>query len=66
MTICEQEIFGPVMSIVKYSNFDDAIARANKSEYGLAAGIITKDIARAFYYANNIDSGIVWLNTYVS
>jgi len=44
MKIAKEEIFGPVMSIFKFSDYDEVIARANDTNYGLAAGIVTKDI----------------------
>merc|ERR1712226_243081 len=47
MKIAKEEIFGPVMSIIKFTDFDDAIKRANNTIYGLAAGIITRDIGKA-------------------
>eukprot|EP01063_Lacrimia_lanifica_P000312 TRINITY_DN1014_c0_g1_i3.p1 TRINITY_DN1014_c0_g1~~TRINITY_DN1014_c0_g1_i3.p1 ORF type:complete len:519 (+),score=287.39 TRINITY_DN1014_c0_g1_i3:63-1619(+) len=66
MTIAKEEIFGPVMSILKYSDFRDAIKRANDSKYGLAAGIFTRDINKAFEYADDVEAGTVWVNTYNS
>lgn len=44
MQISKEEIFGPVMNVYKYSDYDEAIDRANDTEYGLAAGVVTKDI----------------------
>merc|ERR1712013_290812 len=49
MTICKEEIFGPVQSIQKVKNMDDAIARANKNNYGLAAAVFTQDVGKALY-----------------
>jgi len=66
MTIAREEIFGPVMSIMKFRSVDEAIKRANKTHYGLAAGIFTNDIATAFKYANQVKAGTVWVNTYNS
>ncbi|KAA0191434.1 hypothetical protein HAZT_HAZT000820 [Hyalella azteca] len=60
MTIAKEEIFGPVQSILKYSSFDDVIRRANATSYGLASGILTKDITKALYFAKRIQAGSVW------
>jgi aldehyde dehydrogenase (NAD+) len=66
MKIAREEIFGPVMSILKFRTLDEAIKRANKSMYGLAAGIFTKDLNVALKYANLVKAGTVWINTYNS
>jgi aldehyde dehydrogenase (NAD+) len=66
MTIAREEIFGPVMSVLKFRTLDEAIKRGNKSQYGLAAGIFTRDINTAFKFANQIKAGTVWVNTYNS
>jgi len=66
MTIAREEIFGPVMSILKFRTLDEAIKRGNKTQYGLAAGIFTNDINTAFKFANQIKAGTVWVNTYNS
>eukprot|EP00420_Gonyaulax_spinifera_P030764 CAMPEP_0197876548 /NCGR_PEP_ID=MMETSP1439-20131203/5496_1 /TAXON_ID=66791 /ORGANISM="Gonyaulax spinifera, Strain CCMP409" /LENGTH=48 /DNA_ID= /DNA_START= /DNA_END= /DNA_ORIENTATION= len=47
MTIAREEIFGPVMSIIKYKDLGDAIKRANATSYGLAAGVCTRDVGKA-------------------
>lgn len=62
--IAQEEIFGPVMSIIKYSNLDDAIKQMNNTEYGLAGSIITKNVDKLFYFSKKLQSGTVWLNTY--
>lgn len=64
MTIAKEEIFGPVMQILKFKNLNELIERANRTEYGLAAGIHTKDLEKALYLANGIRAGTVWVNTY--
>ena len=64
MTIAKEEIFGPVISALPYENLDELIDRANKSEYGLAAGIWTRDVVNAHYIANNLRAGTVWVNCY--
>jgi len=64
MKIYKEEIFGPVMSIIKFSSLEEAIKKSNQSPYGLAAGLITKDINKALAFANNVQAGTVWINTY--
>lgn len=64
MKIAQEEIFGPVQSIFKFSSMDEMIERANNVKYGLAAGVITNDINKAMYFANNVDAGSVWINCY--
>jgi aldehyde dehydrogenase (NAD+) len=66
MTIAKEEIFGPVMSVLKFKDLDEAIKRANNTTYGLAAGIFTRDINRAFKAANQVKAGTFWVNTYNS
>lgn len=64
MTIAKEEIFGPVIAAMPYEELDDVIERANNTEYGLAAGVWTKDVAKAHYIANKIKAGTVWVNCY--
>lgn len=64
MQIAQEEIFGPVMSIIKFKDIDEVIERANKTIYGLAAGVWTKDISKALAIANNVRAGTVWINCY--
>jgi aldehyde dehydrogenase (NAD+) len=64
MRIAEEEIFGPVMSILKFNDYDDVIRRANKTQYGLAAGVISRGIERALTLAHSIRAGTVWVNCY--
>lgn len=64
MTIAKEEIFGPVMSILKFKTDEEAIRRANKSHYGLAAGVWTSNINRANTYSRNLRAGTVWVNMY--
>ncbi|WP_405078315.1 betaine-aldehyde dehydrogenase [Pectobacterium carotovorum] len=64
MTIVREEIFGPVMSILTYQHEDEVIRRANESEYGLAAGIVTSDLNRAHRVIHQLDAGICWINTW--
>ncbi|MDQ3068518.1 MAG: betaine-aldehyde dehydrogenase [Acidobacteriota bacterium] len=64
MTIAREEIFGPVLAAIDFVDIDEAIARANASEYGLAAAVWTKDIKKAHYVARKLQAGTVWINTY--
>ena len=64
MTIVDTELFGPVLSILRFRTEEDVLAMANDTVHGLAAGIFTRDGARAMRMANRIKAGIVWLNTY--
>jgi aldehyde dehydrogenase (NAD+) len=64
MTIAREEIFGPVMSIMKYSDLDEVIERANDSIYGLAAGLWTRDLGKAHYVASKLKAGTVWINCF--
>jgi len=64
MTIAKEEIFGPVMSLIKFSTIEDVIKRANQTNYGLAAGVVGKDITKLFTLAHNIRAGTVWVNCY--
>src|SRR6187399_163327 len=64
MTIAREEIFGPVLAAIDFVDVDEAIARANDSIYGLAAGIWTRDIKKAHYVASKLQAGTVWVNTY--
>ena len=64
MTIVREEIFGPVMSILTYELEEEVIRRANDTEYGLAAGVVTADLTRAHRVIGQIEAGICWLNTW--
>jgi aldehyde dehydrogenase (NAD+) len=64
MTIAKEEIFGPVMSIIKFDSLEEVIDRANRTAYGLAAAVWTKDIGKAHAIANNVRAGTVWVNCY--
>ena len=64
MTISREEIFGPVLATIDFADLDEAIAKANDSPYGLAAGVWTRDIKKAHYVARKLQAGTVWVNTY--
>jgi len=64
MSIATDEIFGPVLSIIKFKDLDDAVSKANKSIYGLAAAVWTKDMTKAHQIAKRVSAGVVWINTY--
>jgi acyl-CoA reductase-like NAD-dependent aldehyde dehydrogenase len=64
MTISREEIFGPVLATIEFADLDEAIARANDTQYGLAAGIWTRDIKKAHHIARKLQAGTVWINTY--
>jgi aldehyde dehydrogenase (NAD+) len=64
MKIAKEEIFGPVMVMLKFKDINDVIDRANNSIYGLTAGVSSKDITKALSVAHNVKSGTVWVNTW--
>jgi len=64
MTIAQEEIFGPVMSILKFKDLDEVLHRANKSKYGLAASVFTKNFGVAQKLAKGFRAGSVWVNCY--
>ena len=64
MKISEEEIFGPVMSIIKFKDMSEVIDRANRTMYGLAAAVWTRDIGKAHAIANSVRAGTVWVNCY--
>ena len=64
MRVAQEEIFGPVVSVISFENEEDLIKQANDTIYGLSAGIWTRDITRAHRFAKEIKAGVVWINTY--
>ncbi|HLA11280.1 MAG TPA: betaine-aldehyde dehydrogenase [Pyrinomonadaceae bacterium] len=64
MRIAQEEIFGPVVSVLTFENEDDLIKQANDTVYGLSAGLWTRDITRAHRFAKEVKAGVVWINTF--
>jgi (Z)-2-((N-methylformamido)methylene)-5-hydroxybutyrolactone dehydrogenase len=64
MRIAQEEVFGPILSIIKFKDEDDAVALANDVRFGLGSGVWTKDIGRSIRVAERLQAGMVWVNTY--
>lgn len=64
MAIVREEIFGPVMSVLEFSDEDEVVARANATEFGLSAGVFTNDLTRAHRVIANLEAGTCWINHY--
>jgi acyl-CoA reductase-like NAD-dependent aldehyde dehydrogenase len=64
LRIVDTELFGPVLSVIRFKDEDEVIRLANDTKHGLAAGIFTKDSARSIRVAKAVRAGIVWVNTY--
>jgi aldehyde dehydrogenase (NAD+) len=64
MRIARDEIFGPVLSVLKFSDVDDLVRRANNTNFGLAAAVWTRDISKAHRFAAKVRAGTVWVNCY--
>lgn len=64
MQIVQEEIFGPVMTILEFENEEEVIERANNTSYGLAAGVFTEDLRKAHRVASRLEAGICWINHY--
>jgi len=64
MRIAQEEVFGPVLSVIPFADEDEAIAIGNDVIYGLAAGVWTQNMRRAFLMAEKLQAGTVWVNTY--
>jgi acyl-CoA reductase-like NAD-dependent aldehyde dehydrogenase len=63
--LVDEEQFGPVLPVIKYSDLDDVIARANASPYGLGGSVWSSNIERAVEVANRIEAGTVWINKHI-
>ena len=66
MEIAKEEIFGPVLSVIKFEIDEEAISIANSTIYGLSASVWTKDIDTAIVMSRGIESGTVWVNNFMS
>ncbi|HSL25372.1 MAG TPA: betaine-aldehyde dehydrogenase [Acidimicrobiia bacterium] len=64
MDIVREEIFGPVMAVLTFRDEDDVVARANDTDFGLAAGVFTRDIQRAHRVVARLEAGTIWINNY--
>ncbi|MGS1026522.1 betaine-aldehyde dehydrogenase [Burkholderia glumae] len=64
MRIVREEIFGPVMSLLDFADEDEVVARANDTAFGLAAGVVTENLARAHRVIHRLEAGICWINTW--
>jgi betaine-aldehyde dehydrogenase len=64
MTIAREEIFGPVMAVLSFRGEDEVIGRANETEFGLAAGVFTRDLPRAHRVIAELQAGTCWINNY--
>jgi betaine-aldehyde dehydrogenase len=64
MSVVREEIFGPVMTVLDFTDEDEVLTRANATEYGLAAGVFTRDLTRAHRMAARLEAGVCWINHY--
>jgi 2-formylbenzoate dehydrogenase len=60
--VAQEEIFGPVLSVITFDTYADAVAIANSVEYGLTASVFTQDLKRAHSFARDVEAGFVWVN----
>ena len=64
MRVAQEEIFGPVLAVIRFNDLEDAVRQANDIPYGLAAGVWTRDVKKAHAVARRIQAGTVWVNAY--
>jgi len=64
MRIAQEEVFGPVLAVIPFEDEDEAVAIGNDVAYGLAAGVWTQNMRRAFTMSERLQAGTVWVNTY--
>ncbi|MDR6423790.1 acyl-CoA reductase-like NAD-dependent aldehyde dehydrogenase [Paraburkholderia phenoliruptrix] len=62
--VAQEEVFGPFVTVMRFSNDEEALAIANATEYGLGSGLWTRDLSRAHQFANKINAGMCWINCY--
>src|SRR5205823_7343841 len=62
--VAQEEVFGPFVTVLTFEDDDEALAIANGTDYGLGAGLWTRDLARAHRFARELHSGMVWINSY--
>lgn len=63
MRIAREEIFGPVMSVITWSDYEDMLRKANSLVYGLTAAVVTNDLDKAMETAERVEAGYVWINS---
>jgi betaine-aldehyde dehydrogenase len=66
MKIAQEEIFGPVLSVIEFDTVQEAIAIANGTAYGLAAGVWTRDLDKAFQFSRGLKAGTIEVNTFMA
>ena len=64
MRIAQEEVFGPVLSVIRFKDEEEALRIGNDMRFGLAAGVWTRDIGRAMHMSEKLQAGTVWVNTY--
>lgn len=64
MRIAQEEIFGPVISAIPFTDIDEVIERANRTSFGLGSGVWTQDVSKAHRLARSLRAGSVWVNCY--
>jgi aldehyde dehydrogenase (NAD+) len=64
MRVAQEEIFGPVLAVIRFDDVEDAVRKGNDIVYGLAAGVWTRDVKKAHAVARRIQAGTVWVNAY--
>ena len=64
MTLAQEEVFGPVMAVLDFETEEEVIARANATDFGLAAGVFTADLTRAHRVIGQMQAGTCWINAY--
>ena len=63
MRIAQEEVFGPILSVIPFDSADEALSIANDSSYGLAAGVWTQDIRKIKHFSERLQAGTIWSNT---